>query len=154
MALSPDLIELLREFGAAEVRYLLIGGQALGFHGAPRFTKVTDFWIPIDPDNLHRVTAALQKFGAPEATVRALSELKGLDVAWMGNPPVRFDFMAQVPGGDFEAAWSRRVTSQWEGAPVQVISADDLIQLKRASGRPQDLLDADMLAARKNALKP
>ena len=147
MALDLDLIELLQEFAAAEVRYLLIGGHALGFHAAPRFTKDVDFWIEATEPNLSRTDIALRRFGAPEATLTAIRGLQGLDVAWMGNPPLRFDFMAQVPGGDFEAMYARRVLTQWEGIPVTVISAEDLLTLKRASGRPQDLLDAECLAA-------
>ncbi len=153
MALHPDLTELLLEFANADVHYLLIGGHALGFHGAPRFTKDVDFWIKADPPNLQRINTALSRFGAPEATLTAIRELKGLDVAWMGNPPLRFDFMVQVPGGDFEAAYSRRVSTQWAGVPVKVISAIDLLELKRASGRPQDLLDAIALEAHLNTSK-
>lgn len=149
MALHPDLIELLVEFATADVRYLLIGGHALGFHGAPRFTKDVDFWIDSDSENLQRVDAALRRFGAPPATLTAVAGLKGLDVAWMGIAPVRFDFMANVPGGDFGEAWSRKIMTQWAGAPVTVISADDLIRIKRASGRPQDLIDADALEAQR-----
>ena len=145
MALHPDLIDLLREFAAADVRYLLIGGHALAFHAAPRFTKDVDFWVAGDPENLDRLELALERFGAPAATMVAVRELSGLDVAWMGNPPLRFDFMREVPGGEFEAAYSRRVTTHLEGVPLSVIGRDDLLALKRASGRPQDLVDAQLL---------
>ncbi len=147
MALPLDLIELLREFDAGKVRYLLIGGHALGFHAAPRFTKDIDLWIGSTPDDLARIEAALRRFGAPEATVASLRSLQGLDVAWMGNPPLRFDFMKEVPGGLFEDCYARQVATEWEGVPVSVVSADDLVRLKRASGRPQDLVDADALEA-------
>ena len=145
MALHPDLIALLEAFATADVQYLLIGGHALGIQGAPRFTKDVDFWIKGDPENLLRVDTALRRFGAPESTLTAIRDLKELDVAWMGVAPLRFDFMTCVPGGDFDDAYSRRVITQWAGAPVSVISANDLIALKRASGRPQDLVDADAL---------
>lgn len=143
------MIELLSELATAEARYLLIGGHALSFHATPRFTKDVDFWVGASADDVARMQKALHAFGAPEATIAAVAELSGLDVAWMGTPPVRFDFMKEVPGGDFEAAWSRRVQTVWDGAPVNVISADDLLTLKRASGRPQDLLDVDALLAQR-----
>jgi hypothetical protein len=145
VALPSDLIDLLREFAGADVRYLLVGGHAVGFHGAPRFTKDVDFWIASNAPDLERLEKALTAFGAPPSTIQAIRELRGLDVAWMGNPPLRFDFMKEVPGGDFEAAWAHRVDSAWEGVPVRVVGVDELIQLKRASGRPQDLVDADLL---------
>ena len=151
MSLPLDLIELLREFDAARVRYLLIGGHALGFHAQPRFTKDVDFWVGATPDDALRLERALRAFGAPESTLNAVKTLAGLDVAWMGNPPLRFDFMKEVPGGDFENAYARRVATQWEGVAVTVIAADDLLRLKRASGRPQDLLDAELLEASRKA---
>lgn len=127
------MIELLQEFADAEVRYLLIGGHALGFHGAPRFTKDVDFWLGSTGDDLRRVEVALRSFGAPPATLRAVLSLQRMDVAWMGNPPLRFDFMKDVPGGSFEEAYARRVDTTWEGAPVSVISASDLTTIKRAT---------------------
>jgi hypothetical protein len=145
VALPSDLIELLREFDDARVRYLLIGGHALGFHAVPRFTKDVDFWIASTPEDLSRLERALRAFAAPESTILAVRTPEGLDVAWMGNPPLRFYFMKEVPGGSFEEAFRRRVRTRWEGVPVTIVSLQDLVQLKRASGRPQDLLDAETL---------
>ena len=147
MALPFDLIELLREFDAGKVRYLLIGGHALGFHATPRFTKDVDLWIGSTAEDLTLIEQALRRFGAPEATIAALRHLEGLDVAWMGNPPLRFDFMKEVPGGVFEECYARRIATQWEGVPLTVVAIEDLVRLKRASGRPQDLVDADALEA-------
>ena len=60
----------------------------------------------------------------------------------MGHPPVRVDLLKDAPGVDFADAWGRRVEGVWNGVPVIVISRDDLIRSKRASGREQDLIDA------------
>jgi hypothetical protein len=145
VALPVDLIELLREFDTASVRYLLIGGHALGFHATPRFTKDVDFWVGSTEEDLRRLEQALRAFAAPDQTVRAVKELQALDVAWMGNPPLRFDFMKNVPGGQFEDCYARRVITAWEAVPVSVISVEDLIHVKRSSGRPQDMVDVDVL---------
>jgi hypothetical protein len=145
MNLPSDLIDLLAEFDAHGVDYLLVGGQALALHGHPRFTKDADVWLRDSPDNLDRAKAALRAFGAPPATVDGLDAARGLDVVWMGAPPARIDLMKAVPDGDFEAAWSRRETRDVAGTPVVVVGRADLAKLKRASGRPQDLLDAERL---------
>lgn len=55
------------------------------------------------------------------------------------------DLMKGVPGGDFQTAWSGRKKFVIQGVAVPVVSKRELIRLKRASGRPQDLLDADLL---------
>jgi hypothetical protein len=67
------------------------------------------------------------------------------DVLWMGVPPVRIDLVKGVPGGDFAACLARRVCTSWDGVAVSVIGKADLVAIKRASGRPQDLLDVEAL---------
>lgn len=145
MDLPSDLIDLLAEFAEANVEFLLVGGQALALHGHPRFTKDADIWLRDTPENLARAVAALRAFGAPESTISALVPSQGLDVIWMGHPPARIDLMKQVPGGDFEAAWITRATFTVRGVSVPVVARMELVRLKRASGRPQDLLDAELL---------
>ena len=50
-----------------------------------------------------------------------------------------------VPGVQFREAWKRRETVWFDDLPVFFISRQDLITVKRAAGRPQDLIDADLL---------
>ena len=145
MALPSDLIDLLAEFDASSVEYLLVGGQAVALHGAPRFTKDADLWLRDSPENLSRAIEALERFGAPPNVSGALKEAAGLDVVWMGIPPHRIDLMLAVPDGDFDRAWADHVSMDLDGATVRVVSKVELIRLKRASGRKQDLLDAEKL---------
>jgi len=143
--LPSDLIDLLAVFADSEVEYLLVGGQALALHGLPRFTMDADLWLRDTADNLSRVESALRTFGAPPAVISALPGAAALDVVWMGMPPTRIDLMKGVPGGDFERAWTTRETRSVRGTVVQLVSRDELVQLKLASGRPQDLVDAEKL---------
>lgn len=145
MDLPSDLIDLLSAFAEEKVDYLLVGGQAVALHGVPRFTKDADLWLRDTTENLERAKRALEAFGAPAGTFRALAEARDLDVVWMGHPPARIDLMKQVPGGDFEAAYRARATFEVEGVTVSCVSKADLIAQKRASGRPQDLVDAAQL---------
>jgi hypothetical protein len=147
MALHPDFNDLLAAFAAAEVQYLIVGGYAVGFHARPRFTKDIDVWIGDDPENLRRVRSALTEFGAPPQLLEELDHAQPEDVLWMGVPPLRIDLLKGVPGGCFADAYSRRVDTAWGDVPVSVIGLDDLIAIKRASNRPQDLLDLDILEA-------
>lgn len=145
MDLPSDLIDLLAEFVAERVDFLLIGGQALAVHGLPRFTKDADLWLRDSPENLARACAALARFGAPQTTISALGPAAPLDVVWMGHPPNRIDLMKGVPGGDFEMAWRTRDTVRIAELDVPLVSRAELIRLKLASGRPQDLVDAAAL---------
>lgn len=63
----------------------------------------------------------------------------------MGHPPARIDLMKQVPGGDFDVAYRKRATFEIEGVTVSCVGKAELIAQKRASGRPQDLVDASQL---------
>lgn len=141
LALNPDFLELLREFGAHEVRYMVVGGIAFSAHAVPRYTKDLDVWIDAAPDNAVRAWNALAKFGAP------LRELTPADLATPGTyyqvgvPPRRIDVLNQLVGVSFEEAWPRRVEVEYGGIEVHVIGREDLIRNKRASNRPSDRQD-------------
>ena len=145
MALHPDFCDLLSAFAADEVRYLLVGGYAVAFHARPRFTKDLDVWVDARPENLERVERALSRFGAPGEVIEALRTASHDDVVWMGAPPVRIDVVKGIPGISFTQAWPNRVEAEIDGVPLFVIGKSDLVIAKRASGRPQDLLDLEAL---------
>ena len=144
MSIPSDFRDLLAEFAAAGVEYLVVGGYAVGVHAEPRFTKDLDVWIGDAPDNLARVKAALASFGAPSDLLDRFDEATPEDVL-MGAPPLRIDILKGVPGGEFPAAYARRVSTDWSGVRAEIIARDDLVAIKRASGRPQDLADVAAL---------
>ena len=146
MFVNSDFSDLLRLFNANEVKYLVIGGYALIQHAEPRFTKDLDLWISTDPGNAAAVYKSLREFGAPLAGLTAVDFSEEGYFYQMGAPPVRVDILMGIPGLQFMEAWERRIEVRFDDLPVAFISRQDLITSKRASGRPQDLLDADMLS--------
>jgi predicted nucleotidyltransferase len=140
-----DFKDLLSGFANEKVSYLLIGGYAVSYYGRPRFTKDLDIWIANESANLEKVYFALAKFGAPRHILDDLAGLAPDEILFMGNPPVRIDFLQQVKGLEYETAYGRRNVVQWQEVPVSLVSLEDLITSKRAAGRPQDLVDAQML---------
>jgi predicted nucleotidyltransferase len=145
MELHEDFRDLLAEFGAEKVEFLVIGGYAVGHYDRPRYTKDIDLWIGPDPENIARVSRALHAFGAPAHIVGALHNARDDEIVWLGSPPLRMDFLRQVEGVRFEDAWPRRVMVTWHGLEVPLISLDDLIASKRAAGRERDVLDVKNL---------
>lgn len=141
MALHQDFQDLLAAFADAGVRYLLVGGYAVGFHSRPRFTKDIDLWIDATSENVERAVAALTAFGAPEQILDALRRAGPDEIVYLGSPPIRVDIFKSLPGAQFGACYARRVVDAWDGVPVSVIGAEDLLAAKRAAGRPQDQLD-------------
>lgn len=149
MEIYPDFRDLIGAFAAADVRYLLVGGYAVGFPGRPRFTKDLDLWVDDSDENLRRLESALARFGAPTGLVAELRRADPLDVVWMGRPPTRVDLVKAIPGVVFADAFLRRASFDWQDVVVAVIGRDDLIAAKKASGRDQDLLDVKLLEATK-----
>jgi hypothetical protein len=141
MLQSRDFKELLRLLEKHEVRYLVVGGYAVMLYSEPRWTKDLDLWIALDPPNASAIFAALREFGAPLAGLTEQDFAAPGYFYQMGNPPLRVDVMMGIPGCDFEAAWARRHTISLAECHIHFIGRDDLITVKRASGREQDLKD-------------
>lgn len=145
MELHPDFRDLLAEFVRCGVSFAVLGGYAVGHHGRPRATKDLDLLVSGRDDNLRRVADALRAFGAPASVVTSVAHLGPTEVAFLGVAPVRVDILRTVDGVDTEAVLERAVSVVVDGLSIPIISLDDLIANKLASGRPQDLADADAL---------
>jgi len=145
MLTSPDFLELLSLFERYKVRFLIVGGYAVMRYTEPRFTKGLDILIAIDKDNAASVYNALKKFCAP---LKDLTEQNFSNKEYfyqMGAPPLRVDILMSIPGVEFEQAWQGREELVIAGTTLPFIGKTELIQSKRAAGRPQDLLDLDKL---------
>jgi hypothetical protein len=142
----PDFKELLSILNEHRVKYLIVGAYAVGVHAQPRATKNLDILVRADADNAKAVFAALAKFGAPLEGLTAADFSEAGPFFRMGRAPVGVDVLTKIPGIEFDAAWQRRVedvVDEKTGLKATFISADDLIASKLASGRLQDLADAD-----------
>jgi len=53
MQLPRDFKEFLKLLDSHKVRYLMIGGYAVSYHGYPRAKQDLDIWIAADADNEH-----------------------------------------------------------------------------------------------------
>lgn len=145
MLINSEFSELLSLFTKHDVRFLVVGGYAVMKYGEPRFTKDIDLWIATDPRNARAVFAALKDFGAPLAGMTFSDFTDTSSFYQMGVAPLRVDIMMSIPGVEFEECWTRRTIVEIGETTIPFIGKDDLIAAKQASGRPQDLLDADNL---------
>ena len=145
-----DLELLTTVMRAHGVRYVVIGGIAVIAHGHARATFDVDLIPDPDPDNLTRLAHAL---GQLEARVRGV-DAHLLDVD--PTDPVQLagganwtlttaagwvDVMLEVPGARPFADLTADAVILRDGA-LPIVGRDDLIAMKRASGRPRDLEDA------------
>lgn len=152
LMMTKDFKELLRLLNAHAAKYLIIGGHAFSVYSEPRTTKDLDLFIRSDPENAKAVFRALAEFGAP---IQGMSPEDFADGATfqIGQPPDRIDLLQRIDGVDFDQAWSNRNEGMVDGeVPAAVISREDLIRNKLASGREQDLLDVKVLRAAEKAV--
>jgi hypothetical protein len=134
----------LRCLNAHEVRYLVVGGHAVSFHGYPRFTHDVDVVVLPAKENARALLAALADFGCADVGLESSDFLKATTVV-LGRPPDQIDIMTFIKGVDIQHAWDRRVSGVIDGVDVAFIGKEDLIANKRAVGRPEDLADVARL---------
>jgi hypothetical protein len=145
MFVNPDFSDLLSVFNDNHVKYLVIGGYAYVLYAEPRYTKDLDLWVSTDAENAIAVYTALKSLGAP---LDGLTEADFSEDGYcyqVGLPPLRVDILMGIRGESFDSAWERRNEVDMGGLVVPFISREDLIEVKQASRRPQDLFDADLL---------
>jgi hypothetical protein len=143
--MNQDFRDLLAEFNAAGVEFLVVGAHALAAHGLVRATKDLDVWVRPEPENAERVITALAAFGAPlhDLSVDDLAR-PGL-IFQIGVEPIRIDVITAIDGVAFDDAWIDRLDARFADQTVSVLSRRHLLINKRAAAREQDLLDVKWL---------
>lgn len=152
---SLDVEELFRVLAEHSVDYLVIGGVAAQVHGRRRTTKDLDVTPASDPENFERLAAALAileahptSFG-PGAPAPSAEQLSAAPIV----PPLstrhgELHILNDVPGADpYSEMRARSLTVEINGVAIQIVSVDDLIRMKRATGRPSDLEDVQAITA-------
>ena len=143
--LPPDFSPFLKLLSEHEVKYLLVGGYAVGYHGYVRATGDLDVWVRRDPQNADRIVAVLETFGFGVSNLEPSLFLAEDRVVRMGLPPMRIEILTSISGVDFDDCYAARVEEQWDDVAVAIISLEKLKENKRASGRLQDLVDLEHL---------
>lgn len=151
---------------ATGVRYVVVGGIAVNLHGYQRFTKDIDLVIELVPDQALRALEALTKVGyKPSLPVRiadfanpAIRESwirdKGMMVFQMYSDVSRLsvDIFVKYPL-DFDLLWRDSIPVELPQTSLRIASIRHLIEMKRAAGRTQDLLDIEKLEMIERLLK-
>ncbi len=143
-----DLIKLLNEQSA---EYIIIGAQALATHGYVRATEDLDILINPTENNITRVRAALEAFGY-DTTDASLEDFQTKKILFR-QYWYDVDIHPFASGADTQEALKNKFPGSFEGVPTYFASLDDLIKMKKAAGRPQDLEDLKYLEEIKRQLK-
>lgn len=164
MTAPLDARTLFRLLAEEAVGYVVVGGFAVIAHGVVRATKDLDICPSPEPANLRRLSDLLRRIEARQAGVGDFTQeempydpTRAEDLGLGGNFRLStaagdLDIMQWIPGIDADHAYatlaSRAIEIELDGVAITVCSLSDLLVMKRAAGRPQDVQDlADLAAA-------
>jgi hypothetical protein len=140
-----EFSELLRLLNDRDVRYLVVGGYAVTYHGYPRTTGDLDLWIDRTETNAGRVVDALRAFGFDVPTLAPSLFLEEDRIVRIGHPPLRVEVFPSISGVDFAPCYDERVVDALGDVEATIIGLECLKKNKRASGRHKDLDDLENL---------
>jgi hypothetical protein len=146
MEIQPDFRDLFALFNEHRVEYLIVGGYALAFHGAPRYTGDIDLFVHPHPENAQRIIEALAVFGFQFSNLTVEDFATPNKVVQLGVPPVRIDLITSLTGVSWEEATASKESGTFGDVPVYYIGRQQYIANKRAIGRKKDLADIEALA--------
>ena len=143
--LNSDYKDMLQALLDNDVNFLLVGAYAMGAHGYPRATGDIDIWVEPSAENSARVYRSMIAFGAPLHEIDESTFATPGVVFQIGVAPRRIDIITTISGVQFDDARRQQQIAEIEDLPVPILSINDLIRNKRATGRDKDRLDADRL---------
>lgn len=159
----PIFEPVFSALNGAGIRYVVVGGLAVVLHGHPRLTADVDIVLDLEPVSAKKAMEALKAIGlkarapvdpaafADPGQRKSWIADKGMTVFTLYSPAnslLSLDLFVRDPI-PFESLWSRSKMIDLGAVKIHVASIDDLIVMKRAVARPQDLLDVEALEALK-----
>ncbi len=149
-----DARKMFRVLADRKVEYVTIGGIAVQAHGGQRTTRDLDIAIAISSENVGRLAAALSDLdarvlapdGRRSRAVPSAALLGSGDQWHLVSRHGRLDVMTPpLHLGTFEQLHARAHRVPLGDLTVPIASREDLLKMKRAAGRPQDLADVRLL---------
>ena len=151
--LPRDFQDFLRLLNANAIRYLVIGGYAVAYHGHVRYTGDLDIFVELSTDNAERIVRALREFGFDLPKLKPGLFLRKGKIVRMGYEPMRLEILNEIDGVGFRECYRQRRMARLGGLKINFIDLPQLLKNKRASRRPQDLADIAALTSRPRSKK-
>lgn len=126
MVLNKDFREFIELLNANNVKYLIVGGYAVGLHGYPRYTKDLDIWIMVSDENAENILKALQQFGFGSLGLKKEDFLKPDEFVQLGYPPNRINIVMSCDGVEFETCYKTKKQVVIEGLAIDFIDLENL----------------------------
>ena len=143
--LNQDYKEMLSLLLDNKVEFLLVGAYALAIHGFPRATADIDILVKPNPENASNLFKTLEKFGAPIENISTDDFARPGIILQIGVAPRRIDIITKIDGLTYDEAAKEKEIIKIESLSIPVISKQNLIINKLATGREKDKIDAENL---------
>jgi len=147
--LAEDFRDFLECLALRDVKYLIVGGYAVGAYGFVRATNDLDVFIDISEDNIVKLKQACVDFGIPESQLS--NELFTSErIIKIGDEPFKIELIKKLSRFSFKEVYDRKTVKEVDGMKVAILSIEDLILSKKAAARPMDLADLEALEKLRN----
>jgi predicted nucleotidyltransferase len=144
---NTDFQDFLKALNSAEVRYVLVGGYSVVFHGYQRVTGDLDLFLDPTENNYKKLSIAFAEFGLPTNAIKLEDFINPLevDVFTFGRPPTAIDLMIKLANFSFEEVYEYATKEEIDNIIIKVIHINHLKIAKKLAGRFKDLDDLEHL---------
>ena len=139
-SLDQDFKEFIELLNAHKVRYMVVGGYAVAYHGYLRYTGDIDVWVEVSLINAVLLVQVMHDFGFG-SMYREVDFLAPGGIIQLGVAPVRIDILNEIDGVTFADCYAACESSIWDEVSVNFISLADLRKNKASTGRRKDAAD-------------
>ena len=145
--LNQDFVEFIDALNKASVRYILVGGYAVIYHGYNLTTGDLDIWVEATKENYQCLKKAFSIFGMSlfNLTEERFCDTSSNDVFTFGRAPICIEILTKISGLEFNSSYENAIETIWDSVNVRLIDIRDLRINKSASGRYKDLDDLEHL---------
>ena len=144
---EQDFRDFIQAINDNNVKYVLVGGYSVIFHGYSRTTGDMDIWVQRNPENYLKLLNAFNQFGMSvfDMTEDNFLNHPTWDVFSFGVPPVCIYIMIDVKGLSFNDCYTNSQLFIDDELQVRVLSMNDLLETKKKANRPKDIDDINNL---------
>jgi hypothetical protein len=151
---SKDIFDFLVVLSKHNVKFVIVGGEAVIYYGHARLTGDIDIYYELSANNITKLWNALLEFWDDDIPIiKSQNEFnKSGVVVQFGLPPNRIDLINVIEGVDFNEVWENKtieILDLGNGATLEIylIGIKELIKNKEAAARFKDLEDLKFLKA-------
>ena len=130
--LPRDFLDFLRLLNANAIRYVVIGGYAVAYHGYVRYTGDLDLFVELSINNAAKLVSALREFGFDLPQLKPALFLRKGRIVRLGYEPMRLEILNEIDGVSFQECYRHRRRSRVGDLTVNFIALPQLLRNKRA----------------------